>query len=308
MKTVLPFLFLFFLFSSGFAQRISKAEAIEDIDLLDKTIRAVHYNPFLFTSSFKYLQKVNELKRSLPDSIETRLFTLKVGEITGIIDDAHTAPNIIQSIFQADFRKPVFLPLTFVADKKGMTYSDGKLSQDIIPAGAKIISVNGILVPEFYKASALRVGGLQTYRNEIAVKMMGYNLYLSGIRPPFKVVYRHQQKKVIKEIEKGAILRDIIGDAFPNLVNKPYTFSVLNNKLAHIELNTLSGDYHPYLKFFDSCFTIIKQKNIKAVAIDIRKNTGGNSINADLLLGFFNSKKYTLSTGKNWKISQLYVG
>ncbi|MFD2583252.1 S41 family peptidase [Pedobacter vanadiisoli] len=306
MKTALPLLFLFSLWSSGFAQRISKAEAIEDIDLLDKTIRTVHYNPFLFTSSFKYLQKVNELKRSLPDSIETRLFALKLGEITGIIDDAHTAPNIIQSIFQADFRKPVFLPLTFVADKKGMTYSDGKLSQDIIPAGAKIISVNGISVPEFYKASALRVGGLQTYRNEIAGKMMGYNLYLSGIRPPFKVVYRYQQKKLIKEIEKGAILRDIIGDAFPNLVNKPYSFNILNNKVAHIELNTLSGDYHPYLKFFDSCFTIIKQKNIKAVAIDIRKNTGGNSINADLLLGFFNSKKYTLSTGKNWKISQLY--
>ncbi|GAA4208613.1 S41 family peptidase [Pedobacter jeongneungensis] len=306
MKTALPFLFVFFTFLSGFAQRISKTEAIADIDYLDKVIRAAHYNPFLYTSEIKYIQKINQVKSTIPDSIETRPFTLKLGEITGLIDDAHTAPTFIQSIFKADFRKPVFLPLTFVADKKGKTYSDGKALPGIIPAGAEIISVNGTSIQKFYQESALRVGGLQTYRNEIAIKMIGYNIYLSGIRPPFKIAYQYQHKKGIKTIENGSILRDLIGDAFPNLIGKPYSFNILEDKVANIELNTLEGDYHPYLNFFDSCFTVIKQKKIKTLAIDIRKNTGGNSINADLLLGFFNSKKYTLSGGKNWKISQLY--
>lgn len=306
MKTNLTFLFLFFLFSSGFAQRISKADAIADIDYLDRTVRAVHYNPFLSAPEARYTQKISQVKSSIPDSIETKLFTLKLGEITGLIDDAHTTPTIIQSIFQSDFRKPVFLPLTFVADKKGKTYSDGKLLQDIIPAGAEILSVNGTSVQKFYKESTLRIGGLHSYRNEIAIKMVGYNLYLSGIKPPFKIEYTYKNKKEIVTITKGTILRNIIADVFPNLVNKPYSFKILENKVAHLELNTLEGDYHPYLKFFDSCFTVIKKKQLKTITIDIRKNTGGNSINADLLLGFFNSKKYTLSSGKYRKISRLY--
>ena len=306
MKIAISFFCTFFLFLASFAQTISKADAIADIDYLDKTIRAVHYNPFLFTTESKYLQKINQLKNTLPNVIETRFFTLKLGELTGIIGDAHTAPTFIQATFQTDFRKLVFLPLTLIADKNKSLYSDGKLLADTIPTGAEILAVNGTSVKAFYKESALHMGGLQTYRNEIAIKMIGYNLYLSGIRPPFKIAYKYHNKKELVSIAQGTTLRNLLGSAFPNLVNKPYSFKILADKVAHIELNTLEGDYHPYMKFFDSCFTIIKEKQIKTVAIDIRKNTGGNSINADLLLGYFNTKKYNLSGGKNWKISQLY--
>lgn len=305
MKIAIPFFYAIFLSIPALAQNISKADAIADIDYLDKTIRTAHYNPFLLTSEPKYLQKINQLKSSITDSIGTKLFSLKLGELTAIIGDAHTAPTIIQSIFQADFRKPVFFPITFVADEKNRVYSDAKSMFDI-PSEAEIISINGISVQKFYKESTLRIGGLQSYRNEIAIKMMGYNLYLSGIKPPFKIEYTSKNRKDIATITKGTALRNIIADVFPNLVNKPYSFKILENKIAHIDLNTLEGDYHPYLKFFDSCFNVIKEKQLKTIAIDIRKNTGGNSINADLLLGFFNSKKYTLSTEKLRKISQLY--
>ncbi|KQM66368.1 hypothetical protein ASE74_08150 [Pedobacter sp. Leaf216] len=306
MKTAITFFCTIFVSLPVFAQSISKADAIEDINFLDKTIRAVHYNPFLFSSTSKYLKKVNQLKSSIPDSIDTKLFTLKLTEMTAVIGDAHTAPTIIQSIFKSDFRKPIFLPITFIADKKNKVYADGKSKSDIIPAGAEILSINGTSVQKFYQECALRSGGLQSYSNEIAIKMMGYNLYLSDIKAPFKIVYIYKNKKQIKTLSEGTILRNIIADVFPNLVNNPYSFRILKNKIGYLELNTLEGDYHPYLKFFDSCFTIIKEKHLKTIAIDIRKNTGGNSINADLLLGYFNSKKYTLTSGKYWKISRLY--
>ncbi|WP_131536493.1 S41 family peptidase [Pedobacter nototheniae] len=288
------------------AQYIAKSQAVADIDFYDKTLREVHYNPFLYVSEAQYLKKIDSLKNNLPDSIEIRPFTLKMGELTSVIKDGHTTPSLIQSAFQVDFRKKIFFPFSFVADKKSNVYALTSFQGTEIPKGAQIISINGTDLSQFYKKGATLIGGIEAYRQELAIKLLGYNLYLSGIKPPFNVEYIYNKQKQQKTIAEGTILKDLLGNAFPSILGKSYTFKIIENKVGYIDLISMGSNYKIFNKFFDSCFSEIRTKKVNTVAIDLRKNTGGNSIIADLLISYFNKDKYILSAAKYWKISDTY--
>ncbi|WP_316801964.1 S41 family peptidase [Pedobacter nototheniae] len=288
------------------AQFITKSQALADIDFYDKTLREVHYNPFLYINEREYLKKIDSLKHNIPDSIEIRSFTLKIGELTSVIKDGHTAPSFIQPAFQTDFRKKIFFPFSFVADKKLNVYALTGFQETEIPKGAQIISINGADLGQFYKKGISLIGGIDTYQQALAIKLLGYNLYLSGIRPPFNVKYVYNKQIQQKTITEGTILRDLLGEAFPSILGKSYSFKIIDNKIGYIDLIEMGQDYKTYNKFFDSCFNELKKKNINTVAIDLRKNTGGNSLIADLLISYFNKDKYILSAGKYWKISEPY--
>lgn len=306
MRTIAFVLLLLSFTSNGLAQKISRKEAISDLEYFNKLLLEVHYNPFLYCSESRYRKESKQLKESLPDSVNTKIFTLQLSSLTAILGDAHTSPTIIQSVFKSDYAKPLFLPIAFVADEKMHLFSNGKLNSDIIPTEAEILSVNHISISKFYKKAIGFIGGEEAYKKAIATRMLSYNLYLSGLKAPFIIDYRFKGQHLKKRIEAGTSLGKLIKDAFPNIAGKPFEFKVMENKLGYIQLNTLEGNYEPYMKFFDSCFSVVKRNGIRAVAIDIRKNTGGNSINAELLLGYFNNSRYNLSGIKNWKISQAY--
>jgi len=288
------------------AQTLTREQARADIDEFNQVLKEVHYNPFLYITPHAYSQKVDSLERSLPDSIAAGTFLLKLSQLTAAINDGHTMPAIIQPIFKTDFRKKIYFPLSLTVYPDGNLYTLTSSVSGEIPPGAAIISVNGIKMARFYVQATGYIGGLSVFRKTMSLALMSNYLYAAGLRPPFNVTYTANGNLHNVVLPEGVILKQTLVNAFPQLAGTDYQFKVINNKIGYINLITMGDDYKRYQAFFDSCFTAIKAAHLKAVAIDLRQNSGGNAIIAHLLISYFNTKPYALSGGRYWKVSKRY--
>lgn len=288
------------------AQYISKSQAVPDIDYYNKALFEVHYNPYLYISEESYRKLTDSLKNSIGDSISVKSFTMVMSHLTSSIMDGHTMPTIVQQIFKSDFKKNIYFPLELVADKNYNVYLPAQSKQFNIPTGASITSVNDLDIKSFYKKTSSMIGGLPSYQKEMAINLIGSFLYLSDVKPPFKVRYRYKGKENFITIQGGITLKECLAKALPQINNQRFKFEVKDNKIGYLVLNTMEPDFKAYTAFFDSCFTALKTKNINTMVIDLRKNLGGNSQIADLLISYFNVKPYSLSGGRFWRVSQRY--
>lgn len=288
------------------AQYISKSQAVADIDYYNKALLDVHYNPYLYISEESYRKVTDSLKNSIGDSISVKSFTMVMSHLTSSLKDGHTMPTIVQQIFKSDFKKKIYFPLELVADKNYNVYLPVQHEQFNIPTGATITSINDIDMKSFYKKASSMIGGLPTYQKEMAINLIGSFLYLADVKPPFKIQYRYKGKENIITIQEGITLKECLAKALPQVNNQKFKFEVKDNKIGYLALNTMEPDFKAYTAFFDSCFTVVKSKKINTMVIDLRKNLGGNSQIADLLISYFNDKPYSLSGGRFWRVSQRY--
>jgi len=288
------------------AQYVSKSQALMDIDYYNKALLEVHYNPYLYISEASYKRVTDSLKSSITDSISVKSFTMLMSRLTSSIKDGHTMPTIVQQIFKSDFKKNIYFPLELVADNDYNVYLPIQNEQFNIPTGALITSINGVDMQSFYKKASSIIGGLSPYKKEMAINLIGSFLYLSDVKPPFKVQYRYKGKENAIIIKEGITLKECLAKALPQVNKQKFEFQVKENKIGYLALNIMEPDFNTYTAFFDSCFTVLKRKKINTVVIDLRKNLGGNSQIADLLLSYFNDKPYSLSGGRFWRVSQRY--
>lgn len=288
------------------AQYISKSQAVDDIDYFNKALLEVHYNPYLHISQASYEKITDSLKSSIGDSISVKSFMLLMSILTSSIKDGHTMPSIVQQIFKSDFKKKIFFPLELVSDNDFNVYLPIQNEQFNVPTGAMITFINGMDIQAYYRKASSMIGGLPAYQKEMVINLLGSYLYLSEVKPPFKVEYKYKGKKNAVMIQEGITLKECLAKALPQVNNQQFNFKLKENKIGHLVLNTMEPDFKKYTAFFDSCFTVLNNTKINTMVIDLRKNLGGNSQIADLLISYFNDRPYSLSGGRFWRVSQRY--
>ncbi|QJD95432.1 hypothetical protein HH214_05870 [Mucilaginibacter robiniae] len=306
MKIVVPAFLIMFYNLLCQAQTLTRSQAIADIDEYNKVLREVHYNPFLYIDAEAYDRKVDSLKQTLDDTISIKSMLLKVSQLTSALNDGHTMPAVVQPQFKADFRKPIYFPLTVGDSRNGKLYIIDSYTPAQIPSGAILLTVNGLNMMKFYNDVLTYVGGLLPYRKQLALGLLSNYLYDAGVTAPFNVTYSVDGKKYTTTIKEGVILKESLAVAFPQFRGIDYSFRLIDGKVGYLNLITMGDDYKRYGRFFDSCFTTMKKANITTLTIDLRQNTGGNALIAHLLISYFNTKPYALSGGRYWKVSQRY--
>lgn len=150
------------------------------------------------------------------------------------------------------------------------------------------------------------MGGIPEYKREFTSRLLSHYLFLEDIVPPFEIEYKDPSGNISKmTVENGttyinALLKTVPGVLVGN------TFTIIDNKLGYIDFRSMSGSWQETSTFLDSAFVNFREKNIKTLAVDLRNNSGGNSVLADVLLSYLTDKKYKLMGAKNWKVSQQY--
>jgi len=298
---------LFALCSNCFSQSyISRQKAIDDISFYHKTILEVHYNPFLLIGKKEYFSKVEALTKTLPDSISAKDFIILMYRISSLLKDGHNSPYLVQPLVKDELRKEQFFPYNLVIENKRLYVPQSTAMLSGLPTGAEIVSINNKYASSFVPQMAEYIGGNEAYAIEMSAKLFSYFLFLSDIKAPFHIQYLDSSpNKKNMVIEKGLKFGEALAVTMPH-IRAEYTFRTIDDKLGYIDFMSMGGDMNSFGRFLDSCFTIVKNTNIKNVAIDIRKNSGGNSMLGDLLLSYFTTKKYLLMGGRSWRISQQY--
>jgi hypothetical protein len=306
MRSFLLPVFLLFC-TNGFSQSfIARQQAIGDIDFFTKTLEEVHFNPWLFIKKEAYTVAVEKLKNQMGDSISMNDFIIALYHITSLLKDSHTSPGIIQPLLKDEFVKEQFFPCKMIIDSNMIYVPKSSAVVSGLPVGAVIESINGLELSPLMRQINNYYGGGNGFAREMSTKLLSYFFFLHNIKAPFKIVYADSSgAKKSQTMEKGLTLVNALLVTMPN-IKKAYSFSILDNKIGYFNFMAMSGTVNELDHYVDSCITLMKNKNIPVLAVDLRQNSGGNSVLGDLLISYFNTGKYTLMGGRKWKISQQY--
>jgi hypothetical protein len=285
---------------------ISRKEAIADIDTLISTLERVHYNPYLHISKQTFDFKVKSIIQSLKDSIPFKDFILSLYSLTASLQDGHCMPAIVQPAIVPELKNNNFLPFSFIfyADDVYISKSDYEILG--IPFGSKIKSINNISLVNAKKEFQTFFGGSENFTQEMSNRLMGYFLFLKGVQPPFIITFTTQlnnDKTII--LDAGVMFTEMMQKSMPHIKGKN-EYRIIDDKIAYLNYISMNGDLYEWGEFLDSLFKDIQEKEIKALCIDVRNNSGGNSLFNNFLLAYITDKEFLQSSGKSWKVSYDY--
>lgn len=308
MKKLFPLIILFVISEGMNSQAyISKKQAIEDLEFLNKTLLDVHFNPFLFVEKETFYSEHESLKKTLSDSVEIKDFFKAICRLTALIEDSHSSPGIYQAaIFGNEYKKEQFFPFKTIIHNNKLYISPESAIESGIAEGSEILSINKIDLNSFVIEVQNYLGGIPEYKREFTQRFLSHYLFLSNIKAPFEINYREPLgKNTSKKAVKGITYIQALRLNAPGLL-EGNTFKIIDDKLGYIDFRSMSESWEDLGVFLDSAFVAFKEKNIQHLAIDLRNNAGGNSILGDFLLSYLTDKNFTLSGTKKWKISQQY--
>jgi Peptidase family S41 len=306
MKRLLVAFFLLPGVNICFAQmELTHQQAMEDIDYYVRTMRASHYDPAHYISKAGYDARIKEIKSEIGDSIGLKDFVFLFYEVTALLNDAHSTPQFGQPSLQEELKKEQFFPYKLVHDKHKV-YAPRPLAKAVgIPAGTEITDINGQQVSALFEQVQQRIAGLPPFRAAASERLMAYFFFLKDIKPPFVLHYKDEKGMMQQAtVNTGVTLKKALSATMPHIV-KPYDSDILANKLGYVDVRSLSGDIATFRSFLDTCFLNFKKAGIHDVAIDLRQNSGGNTLLGDLLFSYITNKKYQWGK-KSWRISEVY--
>ncbi len=306
MKWLIPFLLLLSA-AAGHAQPfIQKADALQDLSRFVQQLEEMHYNPWMLITQEKFSEQQAAFAASLDDSVALPELIDRFYQLCSGIQDGHTMPALVQPAFKAELGKPVFFPVKLVREQQRLYIPRSAAKASGIPEGSRILFINDLPAAELLGSMDGSFGGTAAYKAEMTIRLFPYLLRLKGVRPPFRIQYENPSggsgDSVITE---GLSFRNALALNLP-AVEQGNTFRIISNRLGWLSFTSMSGNLDAFDHYLDSCVRLMQEKNIRHWAIDLRDNSGGNSLFAELLISYFHTGNYTLMGKRKWKISEPY--
>ncbi|HEV7332054.1 MAG TPA: S41 family peptidase [Flavisolibacter sp.] len=282
----------------------------QDLDSIYLNLQWNHPHLFAYHSKADADAAFQQLRRQVSKSMNRIEFTRLVAPFIALFRDGHTSLDV-------DFESEEFNRYSSGGGRffpLGVYILDGKLyagRTDLVATairqGDEIISLNGI------KSSAI-IDRLQNMWSADGVegvtvtaqRLFSYSLWTTyqwGTR--VLVEYRSNGKEK-KELLGGIGKEDFLRLSFNSggTIRKLHLYP--DYSLAVVEINSY-GSVEKTNHFIDSCFAVIKQKGIRNVALDLRKNGGGNSYIGDYFIAHISQKPYNTVRAKKWHLSPMVL-
>ena len=285
-----------FCLNSGCATTIRKADMNsettlssqamkEDLVFLEKTIKEVHPDPYHATSQKEFEKTMDCLLRRVDSKKLTYdEFYFIVMEAIGLVKDAHT------TAFYND--KEERLPLRWYCSSEGLfldsDYGSLRSGDEVIPLGNKapseIIKAFSTFTPaenqQWIFSNLEEKLSKKAYLEKLGIADVGEQVSIE-----VKSIDNSTKTEVIKLLPQQPTLN--------NKTSNVCSYKILkNNNLAVLTLNACIDDDN-YRKTLEAFFDKVHRQGISKIAIDVRKNMGGNSQVIDDFLTYTNVNTYT---------------
>lgn len=282
MKKIMIFVLCSFIGSTCFSQTLSKANFIEDLEYLKKTLPVKHTNLFAKITKPAFETKVNSII-SKADTLNYETFTKELFMITVGIGDEHT------------FVEPKFtqiLPIKFELFKEGV-FVTGIDRADSAFLRTKLIAINNHSINSVI---SLFKEVIQTenksYFDDHFLHFINNPSFLKGLgiiednrEAEFTLVDKNEKQTKIKlaAVEGNDIsnieLTFAQSDMLANKKKGNYWFNYdSDRKMLYFNFNNCRDEQdNPFAKFNGELFTYIARHQPDKIILDLRYNRGGNS-------------------------------
>ncbi len=304
LQTLFLIVFLFLLYP----QTVNSEDIRKDLDTLPALLRDIHPDLYHTTLEQQFIEKIDSLKSSLPDRVSKVRYYRQLSGLLAMIGDSptRTGEHFFQDRIRILFYKSFPYKIKIHDDR---IFVVGNYAyKKVIPAGAEIIKING----KTAKAFIDDISKLLSYENEHSRIERIANPVLIGLWNEFEnfiISYRDPSGERIFTIRSAgglfaniAILQDLSNcSPFSH-----YTFKQIENKIGYLRISECI-DQKKLLSYLDRIFKKIKKKKVTDLIIDIRNNSGENSLLYAELMRYISEHPYTLYDSVAVKVSQVLV-
>jgi hypothetical protein len=311
MKKVITGFIVLFSLGSVSAQTNSllfSAEQLRaDIDTLHSWVLSSHPKLHSNADSVATEKKWQQVRNELKDNMSRSAFMKVLAPLLAQYNDGHTfvetdfeSPEL--TAFKANGGRFLSYEVTIQENEVWVKKDHDTLAQ--VKPGSRILSINSKpineIIKELYSAMS---GDYKANRLASVSRLFGFLLWNQyGWSAPYSIQLK-EPDGTVRSIRSAAVSVD---DYLKNLFPSPlWTMDIFpEEKLAVIECRSYSGNIERIREKLDSFFTIIKQKNIRHVALDLRRNGGGNSMIGTLFLSYLTQKPLLSVNSKSFRESR----
>jgi C-terminal processing protease CtpA/Prc len=294
-------------------RHFSKKQLNDDVSFLIRTIEKVHPNMYHSIDRRKYQYLADSVRNALLDGMTERQVWPILARLVGALGEGHSTFNYPDSLAAQLKNGSRHLFPIIVKEFNGrnlVVNVDLSMNNGLRP-GDQITSINGISSSALIDKLSGYTGGLKTYRSiNVCLNLISY-LYLYNINSPYTINYLRNGSLgsvTIKAVSWSELIVNNNGRAklSPSVPEPDYSLKSLDPNIAYLSINSFAAAPAVFKRFLDSCFNKLQQTRNNKLIIDLRKNGGGNSQLARILLGYITEKPFRMTGGVSWKVSQEY--
>lgn len=306
-KAIVVFLLLFSTELHSQANSISKDNFRAELILLKSQLENHHACLYVYRTAQDIDSVIDSIIDELPDHISILEAYHHVSFLASYIQDGHALiypSNQILNQFYAD--GPLF-PYDLFYDGKQLNIVADYSSENEIPLGAEIISINDKTVDEMFDFMIPRLprdGNNMQYPTHIFYKFFpAYYSFFYGFADNFKIEYLDENNKSKTKIVAGQA-RNKIKAVKEKLKLEPkeaiYVEFDDQNKIAILNIKTfdkkvLKNDFNQkFRKEIKAAFKLINDSKIDKLVIDLRDNQGGDLSHGAYLIKHISQKRLKL--------------
>ncbi len=260
---------------------ISKEKAIYDIWYLKKTLEDIHPDLYFSKSEMFFVKELNYLIKTLPDNVCIDSLAYKLIPVIGRLNDGHT--------FVSWPKKDKNLSITYFPVKIDLeSYKVMSSNNCSIPKGSTIISINNTNIKNLINQMLPFVDGeKEYYKKSVLEYYLPYYLWrVKGYQDDFLVTYIYKGEKYSDTIQGRSI-----DNSYDGVEGKFFISNVNNNLFGFLKLSAF-GDTKAYFKLVNDCFNQMKEKGVNQLIIDLRDNSGGNTMLSDMIFQYVAKEKF----------------
>ena len=283
-------------------------ELQQDFDSMYLQLQLNHPNLYANRDKTVADKEFQQIRHQLNKPMNRLEFTRLVSPFVAGFSDGHTFMDV--DFDNEDLRQYTdgggkFFPLGVAIINDKIFCTSNTFSKGTIQPGDEILSINNMPVGVIIqKLIGLWSADGPENATATAQRLFSYSLWIGlGWGNKTEVVFKHTNQSVSEFIE-GISKEDFTALTFNTGTAARQLHIFHEHSLAVVEINSYNN-VEKSKSFIDSCFAIIKQKGLKNIALDLRKNGGGNSYIGDYFLAHITRKKYNTVSSKRWRIGPL---
>ncbi|MCY6369699.1 S41 family peptidase [Clostridium ganghwense] len=287
----------------------SKNEIAEDVKVLVDKLERIHPNLYFSIDKEAFNKQIHETLNEIQEPITETEFFKRFAPIISKIEDGHTFLKLPNSFIKKVTSTKNLIPITVVVKNKKLY-----LNEILIKAlknqyqGYEITAINNKNSSKLYSEMIKYTFGKQSSFKETSVQRNFGILY--HLDNDFKAFYEINLKdstgnefKITLQGKSFNYIKNLMTNTSNKKEYKLYEYKVLDNNIALINFNSCS-DFEGFKKFLDTSFQDMKEKGINDLIIDLRKNGGGSSKLAQLLVEYIYAGNYKPASKVDIKISK----
>ncbi len=275
-----------------FNQIFTKQQYLEDMEEMAQQIAKKHKNPFEFITEDAFNVLVKTQKSKIKEGMTYKEFIWELSPIIASIACEHSHLNVFNQeddMLPVEFRFPVEAEI--VNDR--LLVSNPHINENKVPKGSAITSINGKSISEITQSIFKHISA---NGNTLSRKNTTFSAYITSYIPyyfKFPTTYT-----ITLENSHKPIQLDQLKEFAYTPINNTDSFEIIEDqnyaKLRIPYFGAYGGKKLIEFKaFLETNFKELKEKKVKNLIVDLRRNGGGCSCGAISLLQYISKKPFT---------------